>query len=111
MGTLIDKVSIARPFILQKLKTIPQVENEADFIRLLEKFFSFSLPKVYDAKTLAMELAKRTRFLKDEVIAQELRGRRTERKGIYQEVFIKLSEIILSVVLQRKNFQTFTHRP
>ncbi len=72
-GDLIDKVLIGRPFIAHKLKTVPPVENEEDFINLLEKFFSFSLPKVYNAKTLATELAKRTRFLKDEVIAEELK--------------------------------------
>jgi len=71
-GTLIDKVLIGRPFIVHKLKTIPPVEKESDFLDLLEKFFSFSLPKVYNAKTLAIKLAKRTRFLKDEVIAEEL---------------------------------------
>ena len=71
-GTLIDKVLIGRPFIVHKLKTIPPVEKESDFLNLLEKFFSFSLPKVYNAKTLAIELAKRTRFLKDEIIAEEL---------------------------------------
>jgi len=71
-GTLIDKVLIGRPFIVHKLKTIPPVEKESDFLDLLEKFFSFSLPKVYNAKTLAIELAKRTRFLKDEVIAEDL---------------------------------------
>ncbi|MEA3222567.1 MAG: type ISP restriction/modification enzyme [Thermodesulfobacteriota bacterium] len=72
-GTLADQVLIGRPFVAQKLKMIPPVEKQADFIKLLEKFFSFSLPKVYSAKTLAIELAKRTRFLKDEVIAQELK--------------------------------------
>jgi len=80
-GTLTDKVSIARPFMLHKLKTIPQVQNESDFIKLLEKFFSFSLPKVYDAKTLAIELAKRTRFLKDEVVIQELKEEESLGKG------------------------------
>jgi predicted helicase len=71
-GALIDKVLIGRPFIAHKLKTIPPVENEFDFLKLLEEFFLFALPKVYDAKSLAVELAKRTRFLKDEVIAREL---------------------------------------
>ncbi len=56
-----------------KLKTVPPVEKEAEFIGLLEKFFSFSLPKIYDAKALAIELAKRTRFLRDEVVGQELK--------------------------------------
>lgn len=78
-SVLIDKVLIGRPYVVHKLKTVPPVEKEADFLKLIEKFFSFSLPKVYDAKGLAIELAKRTRFLKDEVIAQELEEE--ERKG------------------------------
>jgi len=73
-GDLIDKVLIGRPSILYKLKTIPPGEKESHFLKLLEKFFSFSLPKVYDAKTLACELAKRTRFLRDEVVTQELKN-------------------------------------
>jgi len=80
-GNLMDKVSIARPFVLHKLKTIPAVENEGDFLKLLEKYFSFSFPRVYDAKTLAMELAKRTRFLKDEVVIQQLKEEESTKKG------------------------------
>lgn len=71
-GILDEKVLIGRPFLVHKLKTVPPVERESEFNKLLEKFFTFSLPNVYDAKTLAVELAKRTRFLKDEVITQEL---------------------------------------
>ncbi len=80
-GVLIDKVLIGRPYVMHKLKTVPPVEREGDFLNLLEKFFSFSLPKVYDAKTLAVELAKRTRFLRDEVIAQELKEEEKTKKG------------------------------
>ncbi|HEX9917449.1 MAG TPA: N-6 DNA methylase [candidate division Zixibacteria bacterium] len=80
-GSLMDKVLIARPFVIHKLKTIPIAERESEFFDLLEKFFSFSLPKVYDAKDLAIELAKRTRFLKDEVIAQELKEEEKNGKG------------------------------
>jgi hypothetical protein len=78
-GELVQKVQIGRPFIVHKLKTVPPVEKEPEFLALLEKFFSFSLPKVYDAKNLAIELAKRTRFLRDEVITQELKEE--EAKG------------------------------
>ena len=80
-GSLIDKVLIGRPFILHQLKTTPPAEKESDFLILLERFFSFSLPKVYDAKSLAVELAKRTRFLKDEVIAEELKEEEKNGKG------------------------------
>ncbi|MFZ3122008.1 MAG: type ISP restriction/modification enzyme [Thermodesulfovibrionales bacterium] len=80
-GVLIDKVFIGRPYHIYKLKSVPLVENEQKFLNLLEKFFSFSLPKVYDAKNLATELAKRTRFLKDEVISQELEEEEKKGKG------------------------------
>jgi hypothetical protein len=46
---------------------------------LLGRFFSFALPRRFTARTLAVELAKRTRFLRDEVVAIELREQ--ERKG------------------------------
>lgn len=75
---LIDNVKIARPFVIQKLHAVPPVENQAEFFKLLQTFFDFSLPKIQDSRTLAVELAKRTRFLKDEVIAEELKE---EEKG------------------------------
>ena len=46
----------------------------------MEKFFSFSFPSITSAQVLAKELAKRTRFLRDEVIAEELREE--EKNGI-----------------------------
>jgi len=80
-GELTDKVLIGRPFVLHKLKTVPPVEKEAEFSSLLDKFFAFALPKVYDAKNLAVELAKRTRFLKEDVITEELKEEEKEGKG------------------------------
>jgi len=71
-GKLIEKVSIGRAFIAEKLKTLPPVENQSDFEKLLDKFFDFSLPKIFTAEILALELAKRTRFLRDEIISVEL---------------------------------------
>ncbi|MGH7775403.1 MAG: type ISP restriction/modification enzyme, partial [Candidatus Binatia bacterium] len=72
-GTLIDTAQIGRPFIIHQLKTVPPVEKEREFLNLLDQFFTFSLPRTYTAKSLAIELAKRTRFLKEQVIAEELR--------------------------------------
>jgi len=80
-GIMTDRVSIARPFVMRELKAVPSVENEEDFFKLLEKFLSFSLPKVHVAKSLALELAKRTRFLRDEVIAEELKKEYDESKS------------------------------
>lgn len=71
-GELVSTVQIGRSFVLQQLKTAPPVEHEEEFFQLLDQFFAFAFPKVYTAKTLATELAKRTRFLRDEIIALEL---------------------------------------
>src|SRR4030066_749611 len=91
-GHLIDKVQIARPYVIHKLGTIPPVEKEQDFYNLLERFFAFSLPKTFTAKTLAVELAKRTRFLKEQVIIQELKEEEKNGKGFilgFYEAFSK----------------------
>jgi len=91
-GSMIDSVQIARPFIIHKLKTIPPVEKESGFLSLLEKHLSFSLPKVYSSKNLAVELAKRTKFLKDEVVAEELKEEEAGGKGFilgFYEAFKK----------------------
>ncbi len=111
-GQLIEKVSIGRSFIAKKLQTIPPVENEEKFISLLEKFFSFSLPKVFSAENLAKELANRTRFLRDEIIAKELEEEEQQKGRIYG--FYKAFKQYLVANLSQKDFadiysQTITY--
>lgn len=113
-GHLIDKVQIARPFVMQKLKSVPPVENEDAFLGLLEKFFSFSLPKVYSAKTLAIELAKRTRFLRDEVVTQELKEEEGESGKKFITGFYEAFRKYLIAGLTKEDFadlysQTITY--
>ena len=91
-GHLIEKVYITRPLVAQKLKVVPPIENEKEFFLLFERFFSFSLPQIRSAKSLAIELAKRTRFLRDEVISIEMEEEnRVGRKAIsgFYEAFKK----------------------
>lgn len=71
-GQHITQAMIGRPVIAKKLQTAPPLENIDKFTELFDLFFSFSLPKVQTARSLAIELAKRTRFLRDEVIAVEM---------------------------------------
>ena len=58
--------------IMFTMNRVPPVQNESGILRLLEGFFESSTPKVLSAKGLATELAKRTRFLRDEIIRVEL---------------------------------------
>lgn len=82
-GERIEKISIARPFVIKKLSTVPPLENEDKLFELLERFLDFSLPKTYTAKTLAVELAKRTKFLKDEIVTEELKLGTKSIHGFY----------------------------
>jgi len=72
-GEILDKVLIVNPSEFHKLTRTPPVKNQREFFALIERFFSFSLPEVYDAEKLAIELAKRTTFLKDEIIIEEIK--------------------------------------
>jgi predicted helicase len=80
-GKLIDSVSVGRQDTMIRVKAMPSVEHEQAFKNLLDKFFSFSLPKSYSAETLATELAKRTGFLRDEIIKEELKEETILNKG------------------------------
>lgn len=112
-GEHIDTVQIARPFTVYKLKSVPQVEKEKEFLYLLEKFFAFSLPKTYSAKSLAVELAKRTRFLKDQITA-ELGREESEKKPGFTSGFYEAFQTFLIGSLTKDDFadlyaQTITY--
>jgi hypothetical protein len=60
-------VLAARPLVLNQLQTAPPVERPDELSALLEHFLDFALPKTFTAESLAVELAKRTRLLRDVV--------------------------------------------
>jgi hypothetical protein len=109
----IKQVMIGRAAIAKKLKTTPPVENIEKFKELLDLFFSFSLPKVQTARSLAIELAKRTRFLRDEVVAVEMEEE--DSKGHKQITgFYEAFKKYLIATLSKKQFadlyaQTITY--
>jgi len=70
-GERVETVMAARPMVLNRLRTTPPMEKPDELFALLDHFLDFSQPKVFTAESLAVELAKRTRFLRD-VIGQEL---------------------------------------
>jgi len=91
-GMRIDSILIGRPFVARSLKMAPPVEKETEFYSLLERFFAFSLKEIYDAKNLAVELAKRTRFLRDEIISEILDEEERKKSGYlkgFYEAFMK----------------------
>jgi predicted helicase len=80
-GLCVDAVTICDLESLYQVKKKPFFGNKTEFTSLLSKFFSFYFPSITSGKALAIELAKRTRFLRDEVIAEELREGKNENVG------------------------------
>jgi len=83
-GTLLERALLARPFIAQTLKAKPPTEQVEALTRLLETFFSFALPPTLTPEALSVELARRTRFLRDQVILPELAQQQGAVYGFYQ---------------------------
>ncbi len=66
-GVREQTVLAARPLVLNQLHTAPPVERPEDLSALLERFLDFALPKTFTAESLAVELARRTRLLREVV--------------------------------------------
>ncbi len=70
-GERVDKVLVGRPHTLNSLGVAPPLENEDELYGLLDRFLDFALPRTFTAESLAVELANRTRHLRD-VINEEI---------------------------------------
>ena len=64
-GDLVQTVLAGRPLILNAVHTTPPLENQDELCALLDRFLDFELPQTFTAESLAVELAKRTRLLRD----------------------------------------------
>lgn len=111
-GKQVSKVKVGNPFVL-KMGTVPPFENAQAFETFFEQFLEFSLPRTFSARSLAIELAKRTRFLRDEVIAEELKEEEQKQSG-YLLGFYKAFKDHLIASLTPKDFadlyaQTITY--
>ena len=80
-GTELERALLARPFIAKTLKTAPPAEQVKELTQLFKTFFSFALPSSFTAEDLARELARRTRFLRDDVIRPELAAQVEQKRG------------------------------
>jgi hypothetical protein len=83
-GVLIEPALLADPSIAQTLKTRPPAKQVKALIHLLTTFFSFTLPRTFTAEDLARELARRTRFLRDQVILPEVAQQKGAVYGFYE---------------------------
>ena len=85
-GERVETVLSGQPFVLNALQTTPPLENQDDLHAILNRFLDFALPQTFTAESLAVELAKRTRLLRD-VIDDQFRKEQDSRLAGFFEAF------------------------
>lgn len=102
-GVLICFAVIGRAANAITLHKAPPLEQVEQLSYLLERYFAFSLPAIDNPKSLARELAKRTRFLRDEIIAIELAEE--ERQG--RQVLLGFYESFKRLLINKLTHEQF----
>ncbi len=83
-GAQFMQVQIAYPTIARKVRECPPVQNLDRFLELIETFLSYRQPPLFTAEALAQALARRTRFLREEVFLPELKEKQKVLYGFYK---------------------------
>jgi predicted helicase len=105
---LIDKVEVGRQSTLLDLKYPPVPEKSDLFWELLDEFFRFSTPEIKTSASLSVELAKRTRLLKD-VLQGELSKENQEVTRFYRAFQEELIETLTKERFADLYAQTITY--
>ena len=95
-GDLVDSVTIASPINATQMHKTPPLTHVDDLATLLDRYFSFSLPAITDPKALANALAKRTRFLRDEIIAIELAEEARQGKKVLLSFYESFKKLLIN---------------
>ena len=95
-GILVDSVTIASPINATQMSVTPPVSHVDELSALLDRYFSFSLPAITDPKSLANALAKRTRFLRDEIITIELAEEEMQGKKVLLNFYESFKKLLIN---------------
>ena len=99
-GERVETVLAARPMILNRLHTVPPLEKPDELLNLLDRFLDFSLSKAFTPQSLAVELAKRTRFLRD-VVSQQLQQEQ-KTPGVLSGFFEAFHNYLIGTLTQEE---------
>ncbi len=95
-GMFVDSVTIASPINATQMQITPPVSHVDELAGLLDRYFSFSLPAITDPKSLANALAKRTRFLRDEIITIELAEEEMQGKKVLLNFYESFKKLLIN---------------
>lgn len=95
-GEFVSLVTIAPAVNAINLDKTPPLQNAEEFSQLLSRYFAFSLPAISDPRSLAKALAKRTSFLRDEVISLELAEEQKQGKKVLLSFYESFKKLLIN---------------
>ncbi|MDD2228166.1 MAG: N-6 DNA methylase [Candidatus Cloacimonetes bacterium] len=95
-GSFVSSVTIASAANALNLGKTPPLQNAALFQELLSRYFGFSLPAITDPISLAEALAKRTRFLRDEILKYELIEEEKQGKKVLLNFYDSFKKLLIN---------------
>jgi hypothetical protein len=95
-GEFVSSVTIAPAVNAINLDKTPPLQNAEEFSQLLSRYFAFSLPAISDPRSLAKALAKRTSFLRDEVISLELAEEQKQGKKVLLSFYESFKKLLIN---------------
>ncbi len=95
-GQFVDSVTIASSINATQMHITPPASHVDKIAALLTRYFSFSLPAITDPKSLANALAKRTRFLRDEIITIELAEEEMQGKKVLLNFYESFKKLLIN---------------
>lgn len=95
-GQFVESVIVASPVNATQMKATPPLTQIDAFVALLDRYFSFSLPAITEPKSLANALARRTRFLRDEIIALELAEEEKQGKKVLLNFYESFKKLLIN---------------
>ena len=95
-GLFVASATIASPINATQMRKAPPLSEMDEFDALLQRYFAFRLPAITDPKSLANALAKRTRFLRDEIITIELAEEEMQGKKVLLNFYESFKKLLIN---------------
>lgn len=95
-GEFVQSVELGSAINAVQMHHTPPMQHVAQMEELLTRYFSFSLPAITDPKSLADALARRTRFLRDEILKYELAEEERQGKKVLLNFYDSFKKLLIN---------------
>lgn len=101
-GSFVCSATIAHASNAVTMPKAPPLLKPDEMESLLQRYFSYTKPEIRNPKALAIELAKRTRFLRDEVIQLELEEETKQGRRVLLGFYDSFKKLLINSLTEKQ---------